>query len=98
MMDWTLMTCPKLPSAYGLPTRYAMMCLPVSLPANKLQAAANSCASVAIMNIVMNVPAIKLGEKLTSFKQETRLQKPRYRGAALAANEEIRIVHNSFAR
>ncbi|CAG8954205.1 hypothetical protein HYFRA_00005825 [Hymenoscyphus fraxineus] len=58
----------------------------------------NACATVALMNIVMNAPEIELGEVLTEFKNETKQLKPAYRGKALSENIFIRTIHNSFAR
>ncbi|TVY80856.1 Ubiquitin carboxyl-terminal hydrolase [Lachnellula suecica] len=58
----------------------------------------NACATIALLNIVMNVPEINLGEALGSFKETTRGLKPAYRGQRLSDNESIRNVHNSFAR
>ena len=51
-----------------------------------------------MMNIVMNVPNIDLGESLSTFKAETRGLKPSYRGQRLGENGFIRNIHNSFAR
>jgi ubiquitin carboxyl-terminal hydrolase L5 len=45
----------------------------------------------------MNVPKIDLGEKLGTFKAETKGLKPAYRGQELGDNKFIRNIHNSFA-
>ncbi|KAA8566369.1 hypothetical protein EYC84_008945 [Monilinia fructicola] len=58
----------------------------------------NACATIALLNIVMNVPDLDLGENISSFKKVTQLLKPAYRGQKLSENEYIRNLHNSFAR
>jgi len=63
-----------------------------------IQVATNSCATVAMLNILMNVPGIELGDTLKTFKESTRLKKPPFRGRDLANNAAIRITHNSFVR
>ena len=65
---------------------------------NGSQTITNACATIALLNIVMNVPKIDLGENLSVFKAETKGLKPAYRGQALGENEFIRYIHNSFAR
>ncbi|KAG0647183.1 Ubiquitin carboxyl-terminal hydrolase isozyme L5 [Hyphodiscus hymeniophilus] len=62
------------------------------------QTITNACATIALLNIVMNVPVINLGEDLSAFKAETKGLKPPYRGHTLGENEFIRSIHNSFAR
>jgi ubiquitin carboxyl-terminal hydrolase L5 len=58
----------------------------------------NACATIALMNIVMNVKEIDLGDALTSFKTATKKLKPPYRGQRLGKDDFIRRIHNSFAR
>ncbi|KAJ9134764.1 Ubiquitin carboxyl-terminal hydrolase [Pleurostoma richardsiae] len=58
----------------------------------------NACATIALMNIVMNGEGLKLGEELKEFKSSTRHLTPPLRGYALSANSFIRTIHNSFAR
>ncbi|KAM0307136.1 hypothetical protein ACHAO8_010594 [Botrytis cinerea] len=58
----------------------------------------NACATIALLNIVMNVPDLDLGVCIGSFKEDTRFLKPAYRGQKLSQNECIRNIHNSFAR
>jgi hypothetical protein len=65
---------------------------------NIQQVASNSCATVAMLNILMNVPDIDLGDTLHTFKGATILKKPPYRGLELKNNAAIRVVHNSFVR
>ncbi|KAH8791490.1 hypothetical protein BGZ57DRAFT_784675 [Hyaloscypha finlandica] len=62
------------------------------------QTTSNACATVSLLNIVMNTPEIDLGDALTAFKESTRLLKPPYRGQALSHSDFIRNIHNSFLR
>lgn len=59
---------------------------------------ANGCATVALINIVMNQPSIMLGPILTSFKAETAPVAPLVRGYRLDSHPFIRQAHNAFAR
>jgi ubiquitin carboxyl-terminal hydrolase L5 len=65
---------------------------------NKTQTTNNACATIALLNIVMNVPEIDLGSSISSFKTATQRLKPAYRGQRLSGDDFIRNVHNSFAR
>ncbi|KAH8819597.1 hypothetical protein F5884DRAFT_761145 [Xylogone sp. PMI_703] len=58
----------------------------------------NACATIALLNIVMNVPGIDLGHMLSEFKTTTQPLKPAYRGWELSKHQTIRAIHNSFAR
>ncbi|KAI9643457.1 hypothetical protein NHQ30_008076 [Ciborinia camelliae] len=58
----------------------------------------NACATIALLNIVMNIPDLDLGDNISSFKDDTQFLKPAYRGKKLSQNEYIRNLHNSFAR
>lgn len=71
---------------------YICICLTV------LQTITNACATIAMLNIVMNVPEIDLGDNLRAFKAETQKLKPPYRGQRLGQNDFIRNNHNSFLR
>ncbi|KAJ5152862.1 uncharacterized protein N7482_009340 [Penicillium canariense] len=62
------------------------------------QTASNACASVALLNIVNNIPDIDLGENLRHFKEFTMPFTPALRGDAIANFEFVKRVHNSFAR
>lgn len=53
---------------------------------------------MALLNIVMNVPQIILGDALSAFKASTANLKPAHRGKLLDSNDFIRAIHNSFAR
>lgn len=58
----------------------------------------NACASVALLNIVNNVPCIDLGENLQGFKTFTANFTPALRGDAIGNFDFVKEVHNSFAR
>ncbi|KAJ5667946.1 uncharacterized protein N7477_006516 [Penicillium maclennaniae] len=62
------------------------------------QTAGNSCASVALLNIVNNIPGIDLGENLRRFRDFTMPFTPALRGDAINNFEFVKHVHNSFAR
>lgn len=58
----------------------------------------NGCATVALINIVMNQPTITLGPTLASFQAETAPATPLVRGYRLDSHPLIRHTHNAFAR
>ncbi|KAL8735663.1 MAG: hypothetical protein Q9166_000832 [cf. Caloplaca sp. 2 TL-2023] len=58
----------------------------------------NACASVALLNIVNNVPDLNLGEHLQQFKNFTADFTPALRGDAVGNFEFVKTIHNSFAR
>jgi ubiquitin carboxyl-terminal hydrolase L5 len=59
----------------------------------------NLCATVALLNIVNNIPSLELGEPLQQFKNFSMTLTPAMRGYALSQNFEFaRQVHNSFAK
>ncbi|KAL1958473.1 hypothetical protein VTO42DRAFT_4337 [Malbranchea cinnamomea] len=62
------------------------------------QTSNNACASVALLNIINNIPDIDLGEHLRQFKEFTMSFTPALRGDAIANFEFVKRVHNSFAR
>ncbi|CAN8104766.1 unnamed protein product [Discula destructiva] len=62
------------------------------------QTMANGCATVALINIVMNQPSITLGPTLTAFKAATAPVTPLVRGYRLDSHPLIRQTHNAFAR
>ncbi|KAI0550948.1 cysteine proteinase [Xylaria curta] len=62
------------------------------------QTTANACATVALMNIIMNAHGVKFGPELEEFRHATRLLPPPHRGHALDTNDFIRAIHNSVAR
>ncbi|KAL4792312.1 ubiquitin carboxyl-terminal hydrolase [Aspergillus venezuelensis] len=62
------------------------------------QTTGNSCASVALLNIVNNIEGVDLGENLQSFKDFTMPFTPALRGDAINNFEFVKRIHNSFAR
>ncbi|KAI2634475.1 cysteine proteinase [Xylaria nigripes] len=62
------------------------------------QTTANACATVALMNIIMNIHSVKLGPELEEFRNVTKTLPPPHRGHALDTNNFIRAIHNSVAR
>ncbi|GAP89867.1 putative ubiquitin carboxyl-terminal hydrolase protein [Rosellinia necatrix] len=62
------------------------------------QTTANACATVALMNIIMNAHAVKFGPELEKFRNTTKPLPPPRRGHALDRNDFIRAIHNSVAR
>lgn len=62
------------------------------------QTVSNACASVALLNIVNNIPEIDLGEPLGQFKLFTDDFTPALRGDAIGHFHFVKEVHNSFAR
>ncbi|KAG9249168.1 ubiquitin carboxyl-terminal hydrolase [Calycina marina] len=58
----------------------------------------NACATIALLNIVMNSPEVDVGNNMVAFKAETQKVKPSIRGQKLGQHEFIRNIHNSFAR
>ncbi|KAF3004920.1 hypothetical protein E8E13_006957 [Curvularia kusanoi] len=65
--------------------------------ANQLPAQ-NSCATLAMINIVMNSTEIEIGEHLRQFKDFTKDFTPYQRGEAFASFDFVKKIHNSFAK
>ncbi|KAJ4365897.1 hypothetical protein N0V83_008519 [Neocucurbitaria cava] len=65
--------------------------------ANQLPAQ-NSCATLAMINILMNSDTVGIGEHLTQFKEFTSDFTPFQRGEALASFDFVKKIHNSFAK
>jgi len=70
----------------------------VCIVPNFIKTINNACASVALLNIVNNVPNIELGEHLHAFKKFTTSFSPALRGDAIGNFEFVKGIHNSFAR
>ncbi|KAH0562573.1 hypothetical protein GP486_002740 [Trichoglossum hirsutum] len=62
------------------------------------QTNSNACATIALLNIVNNIPSLDLGENLESFRRFTRDFTPALRGYSIGNFEFARQIHNSFAR
>ncbi|KIM30592.1 hypothetical protein M408DRAFT_323399 [Serendipita vermifera MAFF 305830] len=58
----------------------------------------DSCATLALLNIVLNHDDVDLGPFLTPFKEYTLEMDPAMRGLCVASSTELRQVHNNFAR
>ncbi|KAI1371013.1 cysteine proteinase [Hypoxylon crocopeplum] len=61
------------------------------------QTTANACATVALVNIIMNAHNVGLGTQLQKFKNSTKGLSPPHRGHFLDTNDFIRSIHNSVA-
>lgn len=57
-----------------------------------------ACASVALLNIVNNVPGLEMGKELRNFKDFTQDMTPQLRGEAIDDFTFVKRIHNSFAR
>ncbi|CAM1503783.1 Fc.00g013740.m01.CDS01 [Cosmosporella sp. VM-42] len=62
------------------------------------QTTSNACATVALLNIIMNASEIELGGNLREFKESTKDLPTALRGHQLSQNIFIRKIHNSFTR
>ncbi|KAK4124149.1 cysteine proteinase [Parathielavia appendiculata] len=62
------------------------------------QTTSNACATIALLNIIMNAEGLALGEKLRKFEEETRDLSPPLRGHMIDHSTWIRVAHNSFSR
>lgn len=65
--------------------------------ANQLPAQ-NSCATLAMINILMNNDSAEIGEHLQQFKDFTKDFNSYQRGEAIASFEFVKKIHNSFAK
>lgn len=63
-----------------------------------MQTTNNACATVALLNIIMNAEGIDLGDKLRAFKESTKDLNTALRGHQISQNNFIRTIHNSFTR
>jgi ubiquitin carboxyl-terminal hydrolase L5 len=57
-----------------------------------------ACASIAILNIVNNIPGLDLGKELQEFKDFTKDMDPLMRGDTIDSFDFVKRIHNSFAR
>lgn len=78
--------------------RYHSVLSSVLLTFFQCQTTNNACATVALLNIVMNAPGVRLGETLKEFKESTKDLSTALRGHRLGSNPHIRGIHNSLTR
>nr|POE93272.1 putative ubiquitin carboxyl-terminal hydrolase ubh-4 [Quercus suber] len=57
-----------------------------------------ACATFALLNIVNNIPNLRLGEELQQFKNLTQDMSPLQRGEAVDNFVFVKRIHNSFAK
>lgn len=57
-----------------------------------------ACATVALLNIVYNIPGLDMGGELRNFKDFTKNMDPLSRGDAIDSFDFVKRIHNSFAR
>ncbi|KAL5606423.1 hypothetical protein BROUX41_002839 [Berkeleyomyces rouxiae] len=57
----------------------------------------NSCATVALLNLIMNAKSVNLGETLLEFKNLTQPMDTVARGKSISENPSLRSTHNQFA-
>src|SRR5206468_4292951 len=55
------------------------------------------CATLALLNIVLNATGVDIGEHLRQFKAFTADFTPYARGEALSSFDFVKRIHNSFA-
>ena len=79
----------------GLQPRNILPVIPEGLFYAK-QVINNACATQAILSILLNLDAVKLGDTLSNFKQFTDGLDEESRGYAIGSSEKIRTTHNSF--
>lgn len=63
-----------------------------------IEVISNACATIALLNIVMNIPNADIGDVLASLKDFTKDMSPYHRGYTIGNHEHIRNAHNSFVR
>lgn len=58
----------------------------------------NACATVTLLNIINNIPGVKLSDNLQNFKNFTSSFPPALRGDQIDNFGFVKTIHNSFAR
>lgn len=58
----------------------------------------DSCATLAMINIIMNSSDVNIGDHLRQFKDFTEEFTPYQRGEAFASFDFVKKIHNSFAK
>ena len=74
-----------------------------SIPENLFfahQVTTNACATQAVLSVLLNAADCqeKLGPVLSEFQSFTASFPPNLKGVAISSSEEIKTIHNSFAR
>jgi len=62
------------------------------------QTTSNACATIALLNIIMNAQSLDIGEKLKELKRQSTNLSPPSRGKLVADSTWIRVAHNMFAK
>ncbi|KAF0528491.1 cysteine proteinase [Gigaspora margarita] len=62
------------------------------------QVVENACATLAVLNIVLNCPQLEIDQELKEFKEFTRELPPATRGFAITNHPNFRQIHNSMSR
>lgn len=100
-------TLSSLPSIHGLVFLFRWKEEPDSTAAENIcptdiwfanQVVDNACASLALLNIVLNIKDADIGDKLRAFKEFTKDFTPALRGLTLTNFDYLRKLHNTFAR
>jgi ubiquitin carboxyl-terminal hydrolase L5 len=65
---------------------------------NHSQTISNACASIALLNIVMNIRGIDLGPTLEQLRSFSMPLTPALRGYVVGNHDYLRKIHNSFSR
>ncbi|KAF9649505.1 cysteine proteinase [Thelephora ganbajun] len=58
----------------------------------------DACASMAILNVLLNVEEVDIGERLREFRNETEMMSSPMKGLAVSNIHVIRQTHNALAR
>lgn len=61
------------------------------------QTISNACATIALLNIIMNITDAEIGPTMWSLKDFTKTMTPALRGYTVSTSSFIKKVHNSFA-
>ncbi len=62
------------------------------------QVLVNSCATQALLAILLNRPEIEVGPHLQDLRSFTAGMAPKQKGEAIGNSEVLRVAHNSFAK
>jgi ubiquitin carboxyl-terminal hydrolase L5 len=58
----------------------------------------NACATIALLNILLNIKSVDIGPSLSSLKACSMAMDPSMRGYAVGNDEFIRSTHNQFVQ